>query len=347
MTEHDPQVPVAQIARRMTSWLRGRGLGTSTMVIVEDNQAWEWLGDPQTGLVDADSLVIAAGPRGALPALPAGPGVWSAAVGSVASAGADVGLGPDLYVETVGYGDVRDHGLLGPTAVRIFTPADARALADDARAAASRGVLPEALLHPAVELADQCALSGSPDRGAHGLERLHIDTSGAVRTSPAGRVLGMVGDSLEVLLRAAAGPDPCLRDEVRDVIEAAGPGIVSYFVAALRSIRTLSQREGRDWWIVDGRRSLLGDVRQTGHSRRALLISQGERFVVSDVSTGKSLEMHRSAATVVEAILRSDTIERAAELCRSHGTPSPSESEIRQLVDQCRERGVVLHHAVA
>ncbi|MCL1870350.1 MAG: hypothetical protein FWF90_08060 [Promicromonosporaceae bacterium] len=328
------------VAGRLTGWVRG-GPGT---VVTEGEAAIAWLGAAATGLVTDDTLVVVTGDRRARGDLPDGPGIWARATGSLAADGADVALGADFFLESVGYARLQEHGIVGPTAVRLFTPADAAALVAHAQDTLLTGRLPGGLLHRSVELGDQCAVAGEALCAGRGLHRLHVAADGTVRTSPAGRMLGASEDSPAVL-RAAAGEglDPCLGQGVHDVLATARPGVLATFVAALRLVRTLVRHRPGDWVLVTGEQSLLTPP-STPARADLCLVTDGETFLLSDPQCRRPIQVGRAAAQVVEAMLASASLDDAAALLAAGGTARTVE-EVSVLAEALGARGVALAHA--
>lgn len=330
---------VETVARALTGWVQG-GPG---MVVVESEAGAAWLAGEGSELVGADAVVVLAGDRGARGELGGVRGRWARAVGSVASDGADVALGADFFLETVGYARLQNHGIVGPTAARLFTEADAAALVDDVDDALQSGQLPRALVSRSVELGDQCAVTGVPTCAGRRLGRMHVDGEGAVRTSPAGRVLGAVGDRPGDLLRLAETAEPCLEPDVLAVLETARTGGIASVLAAVRVVRTLTRHRPSDWALVTGERSLLAAPASPVRSDLSL-VTDGETFVVSDPHCRRPLKVGRAAAEAVEAVLATTTLEQAVELLSAGGT-SRTVEELAAFTAAFDTRGVVGAHA--
>lgn len=332
------------VIRRIAQWVRGdRHLPT---VVTEHVDSLGWLASPATGLVGPDTVVLCAVNRRSSPTLPHGPGMWQRGTGGLGQPGDDVGIGDDFYLETVDYAAVPHLGIVGPTAVRVTSAADADALVADAGRALETGHIPPALLHRSVELGDRCALIRSADCAGRALERVHIDAAGVVRTSPVGRVLGRAaGDVPTLQAEAECGADPCLDHAATAVLATVPDERVAAFVAGLGAVRTLSRRLPGRWSVVGGPTALLGSRPSTPPRADRVLLTDGTTFVLSDAECVRTFRVGRAVAEVVEAILTSESADEAALRLRTHGTAARTVEEIEDFRTSCAERGLELAHA--
>jgi hypothetical protein len=331
--------PLQRDAMRLSRWARGDEAMTETVVVTEDPTSIPWL----AGMIGELDTVVCALPRKAKCDLPKGPGTWIQATGAVTNPGDDIGLGRELYIQTMDYCSLRYLNVLGPTMIRIMTAEDAEALLVDVDTALRTGHFPEQLLHPLVELADRCALRGSTKCSGRSLERMHIDRAGVVRTSPTGRVVGHVGDDLEALATRAAAPgqDPCLNDESSSVLRTHGFERIRTFAAGLDAARILAQRSRREWWLIaEG-----GDADRPAPRSDLLLLTDGTSHVLYESASRRAFRLDVAAAQLAGAILISqDAQEVVTRLCAS-GQAAISADHVRGFRAELQSRGVELTHA--
>ena len=308
--DRDRQGP-ASPAERLTSWARGDlspvAGGAPSVVVSACRRATPWLVEQ----VGADTLVLAPRPRGQ-DRLPAGPGTWLGVAGAFDEPGDELEVTPELWVQTIDYQSLPYLGVAGPTVVRLLSGEDAHAFLRDVELLAGGGV-PEALLHPMVELGDRCALRGEPCTST-GVGRLHVDAEGQVRTAPRGQVLGAVGDPVAGLPAAPVLRDPCLPADVTEVLAGADAVAVRRFLGAVDAVRVLRASTQRSW-------SLHRDPEGVLAPRADLLLLQdGQQQVLFAVAARRAFRVSPEVARVLAALLSSTTTAEAADrLGEAHG----------------------------
>lgn len=173
--------------------------------------------------------------------------------GSLADPGADLSIDDDFFLQTQDYVSAAFMSVLGPTLLRITDGEDLRAYCADLDRALNEGRFPDVVVAPAVRIADVPALGG--DHGADGPElRLHVDHTGKISTSPSGRGLGEVGQSLTVLAEAhrafdaaaPAGDAVCLGGVVEDgdrVAELSARPFAGRYLAVLEALQVMTANE--------------------------------------------------------------------------------------------------------
>jgi hypothetical protein len=193
----EPNTPSRQleVIGRLSRWGRNAGhdLGDQTdrmaVIISEAAGAADWLGDPRTGLLREDTLVLTRESRAGR-AVPRTRGTWLGYRGALTEPGDEIAIG-DLWLQVTDYASLRYLTVTGATLVRLHSTEDVAAYLADVRQARTTGTVPDVLLHPALELADRCALAAGAPCTAAGLGgRLFVAADETVRTMPGGVVVG-------------------------------------------------------------------------------------------------------------------------------------------------------------
>lgn len=219
-----------------------------------------------------------------------------------------------------------------PTAVRLDDLVGWRAFIDDADLARSTGVIPVALTHPGLVLADRAAFEAPDARGP--LASVYAHADGRVTMGPQGAELGMV-DQLDSILAsspsrllalAGAIPVETLFDGIRE-----RPWIERYLYAT-DVARVLRLEPGRD--LIGGFGcSLVDDQRADADPMPddPFLVVTGERLVLAHAKTLRRYRLDVFTARLVEIVQTSTELSlaasrvaadasipvpRAAELCR-------------------------------
>jgi hypothetical protein len=165
--------------------------------------------------------------------------------GDLTALGEEILLAGELPVRVEAYQDLESLIITGPTIVRIASEDDFLAFLADAHTALTTGEFPDTLTHPDVWLADACCLAG--DDACGGISRLFVNERGELRASLRGRVLGIVGDSVE-LLETRAEHRPCACTEIPAAAHLSAheayPWLPRY-VAALQALRRMRAYDRR------------------------------------------------------------------------------------------------------
>ena len=166
--------------------------------------------------------------------------------GELSVLGDEILLAGELPVRVEAYQDLDSLIITGPTIVRIDSEDDYLAFLADADTALLTGEFPDALTHPDVWLADVCCLAGGTECG--GISRLFVSETGELRASLRGRVLGYVGDSVD-LLATRAEHRPCACSEIPAAAHFSAhetwPWLPRY-VAALQALRRMRAYDRRN-----------------------------------------------------------------------------------------------------
>ncbi|CAL9479323.1 hypothetical protein SUDANB132_02997 [Streptomyces sp. enrichment culture] len=221
----------------------------------------------------------------------------------------EAGLHPDFYLHTLRYERPGLHPPLAPTLLRADGDAGLDAYLTDADRARTEGDFAPLPTHPAVRLADHRALGAAPD-GDGPLLRLHVTPDGTVSTTPGGTPLGDLGSTPGELVRAwraAPGPHP-------EVVRRPWLGRYLAAVDAVRAART----RGLDRIRVSGfgpRPGLAPDPDTAADATDPalpLLLRDGDRALVHDPRSGRTVSLSAGAAHAAEALLATGDAERAS-----------------------------------
>lgn len=324
-----------EISGRLGRWATGTHsapVDGPTEIVLASAEHLAAVADPDGGLAGFGTLVFA-------PVDPAGttsPGLVVGSLvrytGELATAGDELVIGDDFFLQTFDYSSGGYLSLVGPTLLRITSEIDYAVFLEDADAARARGEFPEYLLHPFVQLADICALGNAhPCAGRQG-GRLYVDAEGGVRPAPGGALLGQLAGtaarggegSRDRTWDGDAGDDPCLAAvvpvEVTRAARAERPWLSRFLwgLDALRRARaeglkkpTVSGFGGR---LVEGLEGLAAVEAPDaplllGDRSGALLVSPRDMRV---------FRITRDAAVLVEILLLVGPGERAVELAGAH-----------------------------
>lgn len=248
--------------------------------------------------------------------------------GNAGLEGTEIALGYDFYLQVLRYAVSQYMSVVGPTLVRIADDGDLAVFLQDADRARVDGEFPPFLTNPLVHLADIPAL-GAPWRHSGPSQRLHVTAEGWCSTSPAGLRLGTVGATQVDLLGRwndvnAAAELPCavsLGGVVTAVTRVQAlrerPWLPQY-LNALHLLREATARGISGLQVSGfGRRltgdELLDDRLSAAADRSTLVIAwSGERALIHDPRTRRTLEAARQAAELVEVLLALGGVGRAA-----------------------------------
>ncbi|MCX5200283.1 hypothetical protein OG897_02235 [Streptomyces sp. NBC_00237] len=224
--------------------------------------------------------------------------------------GEDVGLHPDFYLRVDGYRATAGTALLGPTLVRIGDDADRDAFLADAQLALEKGVFPDFLTHPAVQLADLVEL-GAADLGDGPRLRLYVDADGVVSHTPGGPVLGDLSFTPEEL-------DAAWR-EARTVRQGGGqPPRMARYLAAIGAVRAARARGAHRPRVSGFGGRLVAGLPEAvdGVDAPLLLWGEGMKATVHEPRAGREIALSDDAARAAEALIVTgdrDTASRYAE----------------------------------
>lgn len=337
-----------EYAGRLSFWARGDASISGAVIVTEHVGSVKWLKLPSTGLIATDDFVVCALPAKTMVELPSGPGTWIRGTGGVSHPGDDIGLGRDLYIQTMDYGSLRYLNVLGPTVIRVMTSEDAKAFLIDVETALRTGHFSKQLLHPLVEIGDQCALAAASDCLGRHLQRLHIDRAGIVRTSPVGRNLGHVGDDREALLSLAntrPDVDPCLAEEPSAILRGHETERIHAFLAGLEAVRILSRKSSGDWRVLGWSDASFDDRGAVAPRSDQILLTDGATHVLYDIASKRAFRLDLLAAKVAGAILLSRTIDEALVRLHTQGLIEMSLNYVQGFWDELQKRGLELVYA--
>lgn len=333
-----PTPTLREVKARLLRWAAGAlpgitGAPSRTVVLAEAAHLPDLLaGD----LVDDTTIVLVPGAAGEAPL----EGRLVRYRGRLDETGTELALGDDFFLQVQGYGISQYVSVVGPTLVRVADVEDLEQLLDDARAARGTGVFPDAVTHPAVQLADVVAL-GADRTYAGPAHRLFVDAEGRCAVSPSGAVLGDLGSSTADLVAAWAGLERAdatadewalARAVPPDVLAAARrelPWLVRW-VRALEMLKNLRAR-GLGGLRVSGFGGHLADDVPDAATPRPddpLLAWDDERAYLGDPTTGRVFAVGRDAAGVVDALVHLDADTLAARV------PPPLAASVREQLDR-------------
>lgn len=278
--------------------------------------------DPELGWVEPTSLVFS--PSGDEPIVghptDGAPASVVAYSGSLAP-GAEVSLDDRFYLSVVEYAVSPYVPVVGPTLVRIVGDDDIGAFAADADLAHRNGRFPEVLVHPAVELADPCALGLEPGCPLGALPRAFVGADGEVAAAVGGAPLAGVGDGIEVALLALRARPGCGERCLGEVVSAGavaelheGRAWLAGYLSALAGLRALAVAGHRDIRVsgFGGRlaRSFDGEAHRA--SERVVVFSNGSSSFLRD-RRGRMFGVGHDAALVVEALEVTGSVDAAVD----------------------------------
>ncbi|MEU7229367.1 daptide biosynthesis RiPP recognition protein [Streptomyces chrestomyceticus] len=318
---------MSAVKKHLMSWATGRagrfpgGRESALTVVLEDPQHLSVL--LGSDVVDARTMVFAPGHTGGTD----GP-VIVGYEGSLSEPGAEFSHDPGFYLQIQAYGISEYMSVVGPTLVRVADGTDFEIYLRDADRARHEGVFAEFLTNPVIQLADLPALGAGSQRDGPVL-RLHVGRYGELSTSPGGRRLGTVGDSLCQVVAEwtrvnSETAQPCavclggaLPESTRSSALADRPWLGRY-LAALHGIRDLRAR-GLNITGVSGfgRRlvtalSELPDIADAVDPALPLLMWADDSVYAHSASDGRSFQLDRGTAEVAEALLVCGSVEAAA-----------------------------------
>lgn len=243
--------------------------------------------------------------------------------GGLRDPGDELFVAEGLFVHTQDYLATPFLAVAGPTIVRISGEADYDAFLEDADLARDQGVFVDQLLHPAVFLADQCALGSTHPCDVDQLSRVYVSESGQVRTAPGGsslvRTLSQPEDLIDAARRASVSGDICLNGVVAagliDGARARRPWLSRYLSAidVLRGLRA----EGKADYRVSGFGGRLVGALPAGLVESAdapFLLWKDNEFLVCDAVRGRVFRVGADAARIVELLLLTESTDQACEL---------------------------------
>ncbi|MFY4722020.1 daptide biosynthesis RiPP recognition protein [Streptomyces sp. LaBMicrA B280] len=318
---------MSAVKEHLMSWATGRagrfprGRESALTVVLEDSEHLSALF--ASDVVDASTMVFAPGHAGGTD----GP-VVIGYEGSLSEPGAEFSHDPGFYLQIQAYGISEYMSVVGPTLIRVADGTDFEIYLRDADRARHEGVFAEFLTNPVIQLADLPALGAGPQDDGPVL-RLHVGRSGELSTSPGGKRLGTVGDSLDQIAVEWArvnseSAQPCavclggwLPEPTRASALAERPWLGRY-LAALHGIRDLRAR-GLNITGVSGfgRRlvaalSELPDAADAVDPALPLLLWTDDSVYAHSASHGRSFQLDRATAEVTEALLVCGSVEAAA-----------------------------------
>lgn len=335
-------------ALHLSNWARGDVSSPGAVVVTENLDSIEWLKLPEVGLVSEQDFVLCALSSSESIDLPSGPGTWIRGTGGVSKVGDDVGLSRDLFIQTMDYESLRYLNVFGPTIIRILTVEDTRALLIDVMSTLRTGRFVKQLLHPMVEIGDQCALVGASDCSGRHLRRLHVDRLGNVRTSPAGRILGQVGvdrNALSAQVTFGQNVDPCLSEESTAVLFKFGFERIRAYLTALAAVRVLSQRSSAVWRVVGWGDDLVNEHEVFVPRSDQFLLTDEHAYVLYDSDSKRAFRMDLAGAELAGSILLSGSRDEALLNLHSRGRTEFSLDHIEGFREEMRERDLELSYA--
>lgn len=258
-------------------------------------------------LVDERTLVLAPGP-----VTTDDPRVLAHG-GRLDEPGQEFTLGDDFFLQVQSYGLSEFVTIAGATLVRLADVEDLEDFVADAARVRTDGTFPIALVHPAVQFADAALLAGDL-RTAGPTHRLYVDAEGRCSVSPAGVVLGTVGDALTTLEGAwakrcaAGGPGAGLLagapdgDRVASLL-AAEPWLPRYLQAA-DLVRALTARGLADVRVSGfGARLAEPGTEDLGGPGDPQVAWGGDTAYVADPRSGRIFGLGRDQAALVERLV--------------------------------------------
>jgi hypothetical protein len=352
----EPDPAVVRMVGRIIQWGRngdhdrGDRTGVLSMVISGTDAVVDWLTDPRVGLLREDTMVLVRESRTAQ-ALPESPGQWRRFSGALDEPGDEIQIGNDFWVQAADYASLPYLAITGLTIVRLYTAEDAAAYLADVRQALRTGRIPQALLHPAVQLGDRCALSGGLPCTANGLgARLHVAADRSVRTMAGGRIIGEVGDSQVVLTGSAHAlstqDDLCVDGTVTAALREAERAELSGFLAALDALRLMAARTGTTWKASGlGYRVAEAALGEESAPPRTdlLLLSSATGRLLYDARSGRGFTIPDGMAEILDVVLHTAEPDLARErLHRCPNVPTDPVEATAMVRAELARRGVEL-----
>jgi len=345
-----------EAAGRLGRWARNSGhdfpdqTGRMSVVIAETDEVAGWLSDPRIDVLRPDTYVFVRESRRGR-TLPRTPGTWVRYRGALSEPGDEIQVGDDFWLQVTDYSSLRYLSISGPTVVRMYTPEDVHAYLADVRQARATGRLPEFLLHPIVELADRCLISGGTPCTTNGLGgRLYVAADRTVRTMPGGRIIGEIGDSRMVLAGSAyaltTNGDVCAEADVTSALRAFDRAELAGFLAAVDAMRVMLLRT-RSLWNVSGLGFRICDRALQGETypprTDLLLLASAEDRVLYDARVNRGFKISPGMAEVLDVLLHTTGPDVALDrLSRCPNVPGDPGVAAADVCAELTRRGVDL-----
>ncbi len=315
-----------RVKRHIMSWGTGNHLpsaqprnATATISLSSRSYLADVIG---TGLVGNGTVVLA-------------PGGHDASLGvvgidgSLVEPGAELSIDNDFFLQIQDYASSKFMSILGPTLIRINdVDEDFESFVADADHAFNVGVFPEFAIAPAVRIADVPAL-GEKSALDGPLLRLHVDSDGAISTSPGGSAIGHVGATLTELVASweqvnAASEMPCavclggtIPETERTSRLLARP-FVGRYLAVLDALRLMMVNSIGGLRVSGFGGRLAAGLADDDHAEDLanamlpVLMWNDERGYVADSKSERVFTVDHNAARAVECLLATGSPEVAA-----------------------------------
>lgn len=266
--------------------------------------------------------------------------------GGVADPGQELALG-EFFLQIQDYATSPYMTILGPTLVRLFGGEDHAAFLADADAAREQGTFPPFATAPMVQLGDVPGLGADDGADGPGL-RLHVDSGGAMSTSPAGATLGTVGATPRDLAERHealndASRRPCavclagaVAEEERVAALEARPWLPAYLHAldALRDLQARGIAEARVSGFGGRMDPRLADRPAPGDDDLPLLLWTEDATFARAPGTGRTFALPVQAGPLAEALLVCGSVAEAGALAGA--------AELEQVAAMFSSEGVEL-----
>lgn len=243
-------------------------------------------------------------------------------------------IGSGYEIELRDYLTLPFMAITRPTVVACTTADAWRAFIEDAEEALATGVFIPQLASRSVVLSDRSVIDASIDGTEVAVDRLTIDSAGAVRYRLGGPVVGStatvdLGDQPAASLLRAEGDAPDAGTALEREL-AARPWIRRYLAA----LRIVGGEDGATWTVSGFGAHLASSEHGHGSGRQDtghLIAWRGDEYRLI-AESGRRFQLGRETAVAIECLLQASSRREAVDVARSAGiAPGDLERRLEEL----------------